>query len=356
MSIVRDTIDDLRKIGNIESTANSASSVAGSKQDTLVSGTNIKTVGGNSILGSGDLEIGGGVVEGFYPEQFVMEGIYTTSTSITIPNGAKSCMAYVFGKGGDSVANTSSGGGGGCAYGKFSVASGESLTLTIGTTQGGTSKLTYNGVDLLTAIGANTSTAGTASKHESVINGGAYSGGSGATLTYCGGASSGSPFGSGKDASSVISDGGGSSWTYTSLDDGGAGLGETSSSSYGGSGLASNLKIVDPLINYFKPFAGRSYQIAGNQSICYGAGSGSSRTNTANPQVSAGFGAGGGVAGGQAVKASSGGFGGGGGAGKSSTGTSIGGDGGLGGGGAGTGINTGGIGGSSCIIIFWSAS
>lgn len=58
MSIVRDTIDDLRKIGNIESTANSASSVAGSKQDTLVSGENIKTLGGSSILGGGDMPLG----------------------------------------------------------------------------------------------------------------------------------------------------------------------------------------------------------------------------------------------------------------------------------------------------------
>lgn len=31
-----------------------------SKQDTLVSGTNIKTINGNSILGSGDLSVGGG--------------------------------------------------------------------------------------------------------------------------------------------------------------------------------------------------------------------------------------------------------------------------------------------------------
>lgn len=31
------------------------------KQDTLVSGTNIKTVNGNSLLGSGDITISGGV-------------------------------------------------------------------------------------------------------------------------------------------------------------------------------------------------------------------------------------------------------------------------------------------------------
>lgn len=36
------------------------SGLATSKQDTLVSGTNIKTINGNSVLGSGDLSISGG--------------------------------------------------------------------------------------------------------------------------------------------------------------------------------------------------------------------------------------------------------------------------------------------------------
>jgi hypothetical protein len=35
-------------------------SALATKQDTLVSGTNIKTVNGNSLLGSGDLTISGG--------------------------------------------------------------------------------------------------------------------------------------------------------------------------------------------------------------------------------------------------------------------------------------------------------
>ncbi len=36
------------------------------KQDTLVSGTNIKTVNGNSLLGSGNIDVGGGAsVEAF---------------------------------------------------------------------------------------------------------------------------------------------------------------------------------------------------------------------------------------------------------------------------------------------------
>jgi len=41
--------------------------IIGSKQDTLVSGTNIKTINGSSVLGSGDLVItGGGGLQGYY--------------------------------------------------------------------------------------------------------------------------------------------------------------------------------------------------------------------------------------------------------------------------------------------------
>lgn len=46
-------------------------SQVGAKQDTLVSGTNIKTINGNSILGSGDLTIGGGSGGATYATQAV---------------------------------------------------------------------------------------------------------------------------------------------------------------------------------------------------------------------------------------------------------------------------------------------
>ena len=39
------------------------SGLAGSKQDTLVSATNIKTINGSSILGSGDLTVTGGLTQ-----------------------------------------------------------------------------------------------------------------------------------------------------------------------------------------------------------------------------------------------------------------------------------------------------
>lgn len=54
------------------------------KQDTLVSGTNIKTINGTSLLGSGDLDVGGTSV--YYKKD---ESTYTTtlSSETTIPVG-----------------------------------------------------------------------------------------------------------------------------------------------------------------------------------------------------------------------------------------------------------------------------
>lgn len=54
-------------LGNVDNTSDADKPIStatqtalNAKQDTLVSGNNIKTVGGQSILGSGDLPIGGG--------------------------------------------------------------------------------------------------------------------------------------------------------------------------------------------------------------------------------------------------------------------------------------------------------
>ncbi len=61
------------------------------KQDNLVSGTNIKTINGNSLLGSGDITISGG-------------GSYTAGTGIDITNNTVSVTA-------PTVINTATGGG-----------------------------------------------------------------------------------------------------------------------------------------------------------------------------------------------------------------------------------------------------
>lgn len=60
----------------VDSTARSSIS---SKQDTLVSGTNIKTVNNNSLLGSGNINISGG-------ENNVIESISVNSTPQTVTN------------------------------------------------------------------------------------------------------------------------------------------------------------------------------------------------------------------------------------------------------------------------------
>lgn len=44
-------------------TASQVATAVATKQDTLVSGTNIKTINGSSLLGSGDVEVKGGVLE-----------------------------------------------------------------------------------------------------------------------------------------------------------------------------------------------------------------------------------------------------------------------------------------------------
>ena len=67
--------------------------IIGSKQDTLVSGTNIKTINSNSILGSGDLVItgggtqigaliGGGVVVAVYNENGVNKALVASLTNL----------------------------------------------------------------------------------------------------------------------------------------------------------------------------------------------------------------------------------------------------------------------------------
>lgn len=57
-TIATDRLIDGSKINNLPADTNAA---LANKQDTLVSGTNIKTINGSSVLGSGDLTIGAAV-------------------------------------------------------------------------------------------------------------------------------------------------------------------------------------------------------------------------------------------------------------------------------------------------------
>jgi hypothetical protein len=158
---------------------------------------------------------------------------FTSSGSYTVPAGITSIRVYAFGKGGDGGSyNNSSysrgGAGGGCAYGDIAVTPGQTVTITISS---GVATVVYGGTTMLTANpgqngGDYTNPAGgTASKHASVTNGGAYSGGNGTTAPTGGGASSGSPLGPGYNGGGYAA--GGSGW-------GGSGGG--GSTSYGGGG------------------------------------------------------------------------------------------------------------------------
>lgn len=80
-------------LGNVDNTSdlNKGISTAtqtslNSKQDLLVSGTNIKTVGGVSILGSGNIAVGSGTVTSITAGTGLSGGTITTSGTISLPN------------------------------------------------------------------------------------------------------------------------------------------------------------------------------------------------------------------------------------------------------------------------------
>ena len=190
-------------------------------QETLVSGTSIKTINSASLLGSGDISTA--------TRTPVWTAITATGT-YTVPSGVSSIRAYAVGKGGNggadtSATNTCGGGGGGMAYGDIAVTAGQTVNVTI---SAGVATLAIGGTTYLTANpggngGATAGTAGTASKHASVTNGGAYSGGAGASEGGGGGGSAGSPLGAGYAGS-------------PSTGGGGAGIGGAGGSGGSGSG------------------------------------------------------------------------------------------------------------------------
>lgn len=262
---------------------------------------------------------------------------YTSSGTLTVPPGCYVLRPYAFGAG---AAGTTSngGGGGGCAYGDIAVGPGQTLTLTIAA---GVATVVYGGTTLLTGNPASGVTAGTASKHASVTNGGAYSGGAGVGSSA--GASSGSPLGTGVAGVANV---GGSGWGGAGGSWGAGGVGGPGSAlqTEGGPGLA--YPSTDPLLaGLFGP-PGGSTTVSTGFSAGPGGGAGSGGA-TGMGGGTGGFGGGGGRALGSAT-AGKGGFGGGGGPG----GTNFGGDGGYGGGG-GYGSATPGTGGAAVIRIYY---
>jgi hypothetical protein len=101
---IADIPDGEITLGKLHTAVQSEVNAVTNKQDTLVSGTHIKTVDGNSILGSGNLEVGAqlGV---FYENAQTVTSNYTITTNksamsagpvtlnssvtVTIPSGSR---------------------------------------------------------------------------------------------------------------------------------------------------------------------------------------------------------------------------------------------------------------------------
>lgn len=263
---------------------------------------------------------------------------HTASGSFVVPSGVTVIRPYAFGAGAAGT-TTNSGGGGGCAYGDIAVTPGATVTLSIAA---GVAKVTYGGVDLLIANPASGVTGGTASKHASVTNGGAYSGGAGSTASMAGGGSSGSPLGVG--IAGVA--GGGSGWGGNGAGSSGGGVGGPSTSIRAGDGLP--VPSTDPILNGLTALGAVTNSGGDGNSGGPGGGGGADGSST-SAGGAGGFGAGGGVGPGSGAKpGGQGGFGGGGGG----SGGSVGGAGGFGGGG-GRAATTGGAGGAAVIRIYY---
>ena len=296
---------------------------------TAASWGELKSISGQSLLGAGEINFG--------PRNYTVAQ-YTASATFVVPADTFVIRPYTFGKGADATAS-GSGGGGGCAYGDIAVTPGDSVILSIAA---GVAKVTIGGVDLLTANPASGVTAGTASKHASVANGGAYSGGAGLGAAGSGGASSGSPMGAGTTGAG----GGGGGWGGAGLGNGG-GAGSAATSTAAGSGLA--VPSTDPLLAGLIGVGPLLSSAAGQAGNAGSPGAGGSLGN--NRGGPGGFGAGGGGGLSSPAPGGVGGFGGGGGAG---VGTGAGGDGGFGGGGGRTGAGVVyGLGGPAVIRIYY---
>ncbi len=293
-----------------------------------------------------------------------------------VPPDTYVIRAYAVGAGGDggaAVASTSSGAGGsggGMAYGDIAVTPGETLSVSIASR---TAKVSRGATDLLVgnpaahSVNKTPGAVGTASKHASVTNGGAYSGGlggagfTGASAAGSPGASSGSPLGAGVNGlatNSAFAVFGGSGWGgnagVTGGTRGGGGVGGPAVGSAGGPGLPHGQAVTEPLlfdcvapINANNPLSGaQSEGLPGQGGV------------SANPGGHAGFGGGGGGGStGSGLGGGHGGFGGGGGACPYGA-DAIPGNGGYGGGGAGGSVSAAntrppGTGGPAAVIIIY---
>lgn len=301
------------------------------------------------------------------PGVYQVRRVYQSSSSLVIPEGISTIRAYVGGAGGNGRSGSpgGGGGGGGFAFGTVEVTSGETLTITIAA---GVAQLLRGATVLLQGNPGASATTGTggagghASKHASVIDGGAYTGGTGGTATsngYAGGGSAGSPLGNGFS-------GGGSNTNTTNGGGGGiggvgAGPGSSGGGGAGGAGQtqggggaggpASGVSVgagrvipfADPLLAPLTAPGGEAGNGTRAGNAGPGGGGGGIFPSSSGPGGDGGFGGGGG---GGSDYGGRGGELGGGGAGQSSGSTSLA----CGGGGSG---GIGGAGGPATVWIFY---
>ena len=257
---------------------------------------------------------------------------YTSSGSFVVPADMYVLRAYAIGAGAAGT-TAASGAGGGCAFGDIPVTPGETITFTIAA---GVASVINQSITRLTGGVASGVTAGTASKHASVTNGGAYSGGAGYANAAAGGSSSGSPLGVGMSAAAVYR--GGCGWGGVGNGSYGGGVGGAANPNRSGDGLL--VPSTDPLLAGLVNRGATADGQAGAPG-CGGA------PGSAYYAGLGGFGGGGGYA--FAGIGGLGGFGAGGGA----AGVSTGGAGGYGGGGGGGVSGGGGAGGAAVIRIYF---
>lgn len=285
---------------------------------------------------------------------------FTATGTYTVPTGVTSIRAYAFGNGGNGGSYGAGGGGGGCAYGDITVTPGQSVSISI---SAGIATVTYNSTTMLTANpGTNGSPTvegigGTASKHASVTNGGAYSGGAGGGIYSSqtgGGGASGSPLGVGGKGGVRYGGGGGAGGAggYGYATPAGGGAGGASSGYFPGVGRGPNNYYTDPILVPCISSGGQAGfggsdtdTIAGETAGPGGGGGGVLNTGTSAQGIGGMGGLFGGGGGSFYGWGGHGGFGGGGGAAQGT-----GGNGGYGGGGAG-GV-TPGTGGAAIVLIY----
>lgn len=214
----------------------------------------------------------------------------TANTNYIVPPDVWFLRCYALGTGSAAVVATRTGASGGMAWGDIPVTPGDTVAFAI---TAGVATVTVNGVVMLTGGAAVTTTAGTASKHASVQNGGASAGAnSTAAASSTAGPSSGSPVGPGVAAISGRSAGVG--WGGISPAGGlagGSGTGGPGIDGRGGRAISALLPSMEPLLSLLNGAPGMSGDRAGGDGGPGAGGGNTTGTNTA-------FGGNGGIGGG----------------------------------------------------------